>query len=173
MKKLIILSDLWGNKNCGWVDNYTAILKSYYEIEFYDSCELAEIDLKQNSKDKLHQQFINGGIEKAVAKLLQSENEIINVLGFSIGGLISWRAVLEGLNVEKITAISSTRLRYESKRPECKIDLFYGENDNYKPAPDWFSSFGLVENIYKDEEHEFYRKDSIATDICSKMIKEI
>lgn len=171
MKKLIILSDLRGKKNYGWVDNYTAILKKYYEIEFYDSCELANIDSTQSSENELHQQFINGGIKEAVAKLLQSEHKNIDILGFSIGGFISWRAALEGLNVDKITAISSTRLRYESKRPKCEVDLFYGENDNYIPASNWFFSFGLVESIYKNEEHEFYRKDRIATDICSKMIQ--
>lgn len=170
MNKLIVLSDLWGKRRSDWINQYVAILENHFEVIFYDCCELAEIDLSDYSEDKIHKEFTNGGIERAVKAILDKEKGNINVLGFSIGGLIAWKAILDGLKAESLTAISSTRLRYEDKRPECKINLFYAENDEYKPIDDWFKKLNLEMNIYKEEEHEFYSNKEIAIEICSKII---
>ncbi len=172
MRKLIILLDLWGNKKSDWVVNYSVILQTYFEIEFYDCCELGQIDLTDYSEDKLHLQFINGGIDRAIETLLEKEKGIVNVLGFSIGGYIAWRASNEGLLIKNLTAISSTKLRYESIRPECTVQLLYGENDKYIPKNDWFSRIGLDKEIYKGEEHDFYTKREIAIDISNEIIRK-
>ena len=173
MKKLIILSDLWGKRESDWINHYVTILENHFEVTFYDCCEMAEIDLSEYSEDKIHQQFTNGGIERAVKAILDKEKGNINVLGFSIGGFIAWKAILDGLKAESLTAISSTRLRYEDKRPECVINLFYAEKDAYKPIDDWFSKLNLEMNIYKDEQHEFYRNEKIAADISNIIIYQI
>ena len=158
MNKLIILSDLWGKRKSDWINQYVTILENHFEVIFYDCCELAEIDLSDYSEDKIHQEFTNGGIERAVKAILDKEKGNINVVGFSIGGLIAWKATLGGLKAKSLTTISSTRLRYEDKRPECEINLFYAENDEYKPIDDWFKKLNLEMNIYKEEKHEFYSK---------------
>lgn len=173
MEKLIILSDLWGNLKSDWISNYASILENYFEITFYDCCELANINLSDYSEGKIHQQFINGGIDSAVNTLLKKEKENVYLLGFSVGGLIAWKAILKGLKAQSLTALSSTRLRYEVKRPECPINLIYAENDKYKPAEDWFIKSNLEMNIYKDMDHEFYRDKNVAIEVSKTIINQI
>lgn len=173
MKKLIILSDLWGKKKSNWVNDYVTILENHFEVVFYDCCELAEIDLSEYSENKIHQQFINGGIETAVNAILNKEKGNMNVLGFSIGGLIAWKSILRGLKADSLTAISSTRLRHENNRPTCTIKLFYAENDLYKPTEDWFHNLNIEMNIYKEEEHDFYTKKEIAIEVSNIIVKQI
>lgn len=117
MKKLIILSDLWGKGKSEWVSHYVEALQDYFEVTFYDSCELAGIDLSTYTEDKIHPQFVNGGIEKAVNTLLARERREVVVLGFSIGGLIAWKAALRGLKTERLLAISSTPASLRRQAP--------------------------------------------------------
>ncbi|WP_417431543.1 alpha/beta hydrolase [Halpernia sp.] len=171
MEKLIILSDLWGSKKSDWIANYTTILKSNFEIKYYDCCELGEINLTDYSEENIHQQFINGGIDKAVQNLLKEEKGNSSVLGFSIGGFIAWKTACEGLEIKELIAVSSTRLRYENQKPNCSINLIYGENDYYKPNNSWFNQLNLQPKIYKKEEHNFYMKKEKALEICDEIIK--
>ena len=76
MEKLVILSDLWGKKKSDWVNNYIAILKDFFDIDFYDCCDLGKIDKAEMIEENLHQQFVNNGIETAVETLIQKEKEI-------------------------------------------------------------------------------------------------
>ena len=101
MEKLVILSDLWGNLNSGWLVHYTAILNNHFEIEYYDCRELGEIDLREYSEEKIHQLFMNGGVDKAVKNLLKKESGVIHVLGFSIGGLYSLESSSRRFKSEK------------------------------------------------------------------------
>jgi hypothetical protein len=170
MQKLVILSDIWGNYENIWVENYIKNLEKYFEIQFYDSSKLAQIDTNELNEKKIHNQFIDFGIDKAVENLIKLETSEISILGFSIGGLIGWKATLLGLKVNQLFAISSTRLRFENNPPSCKIQLFFGENDPNKPNSQWFDSFKLYENIFKKENHDFYKKDTISMEICNKII---
>jgi hypothetical protein len=173
MERLIILSDLWGKEKSDWINHYSKVLDNYLEVEFYDCCALGSIDKIEYSKDKLHQQFINGGIERAIETLKQKEKGIINALGFSVGGYIAWKAGLSGLKIQRLFAISSTRLRYENKKPSGVIELHYGEDDKFKPDREWFHKLEIEESLYKDEGHDFYRKKEIAEYVCNKIIKHI
>lgn len=171
MEKLIVLSDLWGVQKSNWIEIYTTILKVHFEVKYYDCCELGELDLTDYSEGNIHQQFINGGIDKAVENLIKKENESISVLGFSIGGSIAWKAACQGLKVNDLTAVSSTRLRNESIKPNSSIKLFYGDKDPFKPQKDWFDHFQLNPKIYEHENHDFYMKQEIAIEICNQIIK--
>jgi pimeloyl-ACP methyl ester carboxylesterase len=172
MEKLVILSDLWGNIKSDWLPHYTEILKKHFEIKYYDCRELGEIDLKEYTEKKIHQQFMNGGVDRAIKNLLNKEADITNVIGFSLGGYIAWKSALEGLKIENITAISSTRLRYENIKPPCKIDVIYGENDKFKPENDWFFRLKLKQIIFYNEVHDFYRNKENAINICDEIIKK-
>lgn len=169
MDKIILLSDLWGKRNSNWISHYVAALENHFEVIFYDCCELAEIAVVDNSQEKIHQQFMNGGVGRAVSKLLQKEIACNHVLGFSIGGLIAWKAILEGLNVESLTTISSTRLRFEEVRPTCEINLYYAENDLFKPSLDWSLKHDLKMNIVDNESHDFYRNQNTASLVCDEI----
>ena len=74
MEKLIILSDLWGSLKSDWLPHYTEILEKHFEIEYYDCRELGEIDLKECTEEKIHQQFMNGGIDRAIKYLLKTDS---------------------------------------------------------------------------------------------------
>jgi len=39
-----------------------------------------------------------------------------------------------GSSPEKRYAVSSTRLRYESTKPSCNCELFFGDKDRYNPV---------------------------------------
>jgi hypothetical protein len=169
--RLIILSDLWGKEKAAWTLDYIELLKNKFEIQYYDCCELGEIDKTNFSEENLHNQFVNGGIEKAVANLLKIEKNQIDVLAFSIGGTIAWKASLKGQNVRNLFAVSSTRLRYEDKIPSGTIQLYYGENDSNKPSNDWFEKHSIDFEIIKNKEHDFYTEKESADSICAEILK--
>ncbi|WP_136666919.1 alpha/beta hydrolase [Flavobacterium sp. H122] len=171
--KLIILSDLWGKEKSYWVDHYVTILENNFEIKYYDCCELGELNKTEYYEESLHDQFINGGIERAVENLIEKEKDNIHILAFSIGGLISWKASLLGLKSESIFAISSTRLRKETEKPNCIIQLFYGENDEYKPESNWFLKLKIENQIVKNENHNLYQNKEFAEMLTKKIIKKI
>jgi pimeloyl-ACP methyl ester carboxylesterase len=169
--RIIILSDLWGKEKSDWVTGYVELLEDKFEIQYYDCCELGEIDKTNYTEENLHNQFINGGIEKGVENLLKTEKNKIDILAFSIGGAIAWKAALMGLNVRSLFAVSSTRLRYEDVIPNGAIKLYYGENDSNKPSNDWFENHSIDFKVIKNKEHDFYTKNDSSTLICNEILK--
>ena len=170
--KLLLISDLWGTEKSDWITYYTSILENHFDLKYYDSCDLGTVDKSDYSEENLHHQFVNGGIEKAAEQLIKKENGLVSVLGFSVGGLIAWKAGLSGLKIQNLYAISSTRLRYETEKPFAKIELFYGKNDNYKPDSNWFKKLELKEHCFENEEHELYTNKEIAESICRIIVEQ-
>lgn len=169
-KRLIILSDLWGREKSEWLINYTQILKTHFDIKYYDCCELGKIDKSDYTERKLHEQFINGGIERAVKTLIEIEKEKINILAFSIGGAIAWKYGVKSNKIDSLICISSTRLRYETIKPKGKITLYFAHNDAYKPQKEWLDSMLLQYDILKDKEHSFYREREFAEELSKRII---
>lgn len=172
-QRLVILSDLWGSEKSEWVGHYTEILQDHFEIAYYDSRDLGGVTEQTHTEEHLHHRFIEGGLTKAVQALLELERESITVLGFSIGGTIAWQACHSGLRVQGLFAVSSTRLRLETKKPATHIELFYGEKDTHSPSSQWFGEMGLRENIFDQEGHEFYKRKEIAGIVCHRMIQQL
>lgn len=170
--KLIIISDLFGFDDSVWIENYLHFLNSHFQITCYDVGKLAEIGQNGLTQDELHSQFMNGGIDKAVEKLLKLEMNEVNILAFSIGGTMAWKAALRGLKIKNLYAISSTRLRYENQKPNCIIQLVFGENDLFRPEQSWFNSLNLECNILKVETHELYKNEEFTAHICKQIISE-
>ncbi|MFC0780383.1 alpha/beta hydrolase [Flavobacterium sp. HJSW_4] len=167
MKKprLLLLSDLFGG-NPEWIQNYIEILEPKFQIQYYDVLKLAEIDSLIDEKE-IHNQFLNGGIEKAVTNLLNSEKENVAILGFSIGGTIAWKASLGGLKVKELVAVSSTRLRFETEMPNCKIKVYFGEKDLNAPNYNWFLDLKISNQIIENQGHLLYQEKENAFLICS------
>lgn len=164
--RLIILSDLWGIEDTSWVSLYLDMLSNDFKITFYSSCELAEMSKKDLSEVERHSFFLNGGVEKAVKNLIELENGQLTVLAFSIGGTIAWKACLKGLDVKKLYAISSTRLRYETEKPKAEAILYFGEEDNYKPNDNWLKNMKVSHNIIPQKTHEMYKEEEFAIKLC-------
>lgn len=171
--RLLILSDLFGGKDPEWVKIYMNLLQSKFEIQYYDVLELANIDSDNFIESEIHNQFLNGGIDKAVQNLLQLETEKVIILGFSIGGTIAWKASLKGLNVTHLFAVSSTRLRYETEIPNSIIKLYFGEKDPNKPNPKWFLDLNIDNEILEANSHQLYLIENNIPLICNDILKSL
>ena len=171
--RLIILSDLFGFEKSDWIKNYLILLENKFDVKHYDCCELGEINKTDYSEKKIHKQFLNGGIEKAIQNLLKHEKTEIHILAFSIGGLIGWKSALLNLKIKNIFALSSTRLRNEVEKPNCEIELFYGEKDKFQPEIQWFTNIGIERQILENQEHNFYKNPEVADKISKIILKKI
>ncbi|WP_298418645.1 alpha/beta hydrolase [uncultured Kordia sp.] len=169
--RFIILSDLWGRQKSAWTHLYIEKLASEFDIQYYDCCQLGNVNTEIYTQDNLHQQFISFGIETAVKSLIQLEKKPAHILAFSIGGTIAWKAALLGLPLISLYAISATRLRHEINIPKKTIQLYFGINDPYKPSADWCNQFTNEKIVLLDgETHEMYQKEKIATLVCNNII---
>lgn len=173
-KRLLILSDLWGRDKAAWLIHYTQRLKADFELVYYDCCELGAIDKTNYSQENLHQRFVNGGIERAVKALTETEAETeqISILAFSIGGTIAWKFGLETGRIDSLVCVSSTRLRHETKRPKGNISLYFGNNDPYKPSAAWLEQMNVRAEILKGKEHQLYQEAEFAAQLA-KQIPEL
>lgn len=156
-KKLLILTDLWGLRKASFLNRYLDEFEAYFEIRVIDSLELACIDKRVYTKESLHRQFINGGIDRAVERLVLSLEEPVHILAFSIGGVIAWKAAMRSSYVEYLTCVSSTRLRLETERPSCQFSLVFGSNESYGPLVEWFEKMDTHRIEISGGEHDFYR----------------
>lgn len=95
------------------------------------------------------------------------------VLGFSMGGFIAWKASLLGLKTTHLFAISATRIRYETQKPDCTISLFYGSDDVTTPNKTWLKQMELDATFYPNEGHEMYQKEAIAKAIRKVIIQQL
>ena len=154
-----------------WWSIYQDKLSHYFDVVFYDCTELAEIDVKILDEKGLHEQFINGGIEKAVQKLVDLEKQKITLLAFSVGGSIAWKYALETSNIDSIYCVSSTRLRKEIIKPSANIHLWYGANDFYKPNQKWFDKHEIVPNILDSMQHEMYKENECSKLVCNTILE--
>jgi hypothetical protein len=168
--RLVILSDLWGKEKSEWVQDYVAVLESKFEIQFYDCCELGGIDKTIYTEEHLHNQFLGGGIDNAVKNVLLLEKDKIDILAFSIGGTIAWKAILKGLKVDRLFAVSSTRLRYETEAPDCEIKLYFGEKDDFNPDSKWFGNHQVGFEILEKKDHQMYLEKDFKNLICNEII---
>ena len=167
--RLLLISDLWGNEKSEWIKNYINNLNSSFKIQFYDSCDLGNVDTSDYREKNLHRQFVNGGINTALERLLVLEKEKVNVLAFSIGGTIAWKAALLGLKTDRFYAISSTRLRYETEKPNCHTQLYFGEKDFHQPNLDWQANIGVKPYIFKGKEHKLYTEMDCIEKVCDQI----
>ena len=169
MKKIIFLSDINGNYCSIQLANKLVDLEKN-EVIKYDCRILGEIDnFNHKQKEEIHSAFIAYGIDNAVENLLSLEKEPITIVGFSIGGTIAWEYALRSKSVNEIICFSSTRLRHQNKKPNCKIKLLFGELDKYKPNNNWFKGLDLKPVLVKSEGHEFYIKPNHFS-FCSTLL---
>jgi len=167
--ELIIITDLWGIEKSHWINYYLDNLKEVFNVKSYDSRELGELNEYLCNENEIHSKFIEHGIDIAVKYLLKTRLNTLTILAFSIGGTIAWKAALKGMKIDNLYLISSTRLRFELERPNCRINLFYGENDTNRPIPEWFEKIGLTYELFKNAGHQVYMSENIALGICEKI----
>ena len=162
-----------GAKKGLWITSYLGYLQQYFDIVFYDSQQLANLDLKVNSEENIHNAFVGGGIDTAVAHLLKKEKEASHYLAFSTGGTIAWKAANLGSPMKSLYSVSATRIRLEESKPEVSSKLVYGDNDAYKPSSDWEKKVGVTtENIEKFG-HDLYTDEKIIKKVCLDLLDQV
>lgn len=172
-ERLVIVSDMWGVKKGLWITSYLGYLQQYFDITFYDSQQLAHLEVLIHSEENVHYAFANGGIDTAAAHLLKKEKEPAHYLGFSTGGTIAWRANLLGLPMKSLYTVSSTRIRTESKRPECPTSVLFGDNDVYRPKTDWYEKTGLKGELIKGFGHTMYTDEKVIQKVCLDLLRSV
>lgn len=168
-RKLFIISDMYGFQNADWLEQYKSSLDTYFPTTYLDSSKLAGIECQELNTDQLHSRFVHFGISQAVDKLKTLETGKVDILAFSIGGTIAWKAALGGLDVKRLFIVSATRLRYETEKPNCTIHLFYGEKDPYNPPNSWFKKNGLKPEIILEGGHEIYKNEAVINILCERL----
>ena len=171
--KLLLLSDLWGWDHAEWSLQYQHELMSSFDVILYDSCTLGDVNNSSLEQEVLHHQFIQVGIDSAVAKLKALEKDPAHILAFSIGGIIAWKYALETNLPLSLTCVSSTRLRKEAQKPACPITIYYGDQDDYRPSQQWFDQWDVNSNILINQGHEMYRNPEVVSLICKVLKKQI
>lgn len=169
-ENIILLSDLLGTKDSDWMEKFKRGLSNRYKLKFYDVRVLGGIDTTIEDENEIHKQFVTFGIRKAIKKLTELEPKMKPYIGCSIGGVIAWKAGLEGLKVESLTTLSSTRLRLENEKPNCPIKMYFGESDKFKPGAAWLDQMNCEYEIIKGKGHNFYKDEKIVTKIIDKLI---
>ncbi len=173
IQRLIVLSDLWGIGRSQWWAYYEQPLRNHFEVEWYDCCQLGDINLSNCEQEKLHQQFLAGGLERAVSGLLAAEKHRppARLLAFSIGGTIAWKAIQQGLPCKYFCAVSATRLRKEQETLPIKGKLYYGADDPYRPDERWGQQQSTLSyELLPAYGHEAYTKAEVAETIVNELV---
>ncbi len=172
-EKLVVISDMWGVKKGLWITSYFGYLQQYYTIAFYDCQQLGNIDVPVSTEENIHNAFVEGGIDMAVAHLLKKEKDSCHYLAFSTGGTIAWKAALQGLPMKSLTAISPTRIRLENKKPDTSLNLIFGERDQFKPETEWMQKVGVDLQVIPNFGHQLYSDEKIIAEVCMKLLEKV
>ncbi|WP_298473506.1 hypothetical protein [uncultured Maribacter sp.] len=172
-ERLVIISDMWGAKKGLWITSYLGYLQQYFDIVFYDSQQLANLDLKVNSEENIHNAFVEGGIDTAVTHLAKKEKVASHYLAFSVGGTIAWKAANLGMPMKSLYTVSATRIRMEDKKPEVPTRLIFGKNDAYKPSSKWEKKLGVEVESVENFGHTMYTDEKIIKKVCKDLLDQV
>jgi len=172
-ERLVVLSDMWGAKKGLWITSYLGYLQQYFDIVFYDSLQLSDINLKSYTAENVKEAFCNGGMNTALAQLLIKEREESHYLTFCAGGTIAWNAALCGLPIKSLTAISPLNLHLQTEKPNCNINLLYGEYQDDKPSPEWASDMDVNMEIIPKFGRELYSDDKIIQKVSLNLLQAL
>lgn len=172
-EKLVVISDMWGVKKGLWITSYFGYLQQYYDISFHDCQQLGNVDVPVSTEENIHNAFVEGGIDTAVAHLLRIESTPSHYLAFSTGGTVAYKAALKGLPVKSLTTISSTRIRLEDEKPNVPLNLIYGEHDTFKPKLEWATKVGVDLSIVPNFGHHLYSDEKIISQVCLSLLEQV
>jgi len=170
MRRLFILSDLYGFHECKWIEKYEHRLSSHFEVILIDSTEIAQIDSSSQDQDIIHRQFLECGIVTAVKYLIETIHKGDFILGFSFGGYLAYKALSIEISATYLIAVSSTRIRKETSAPACETHIIFGGLDLYTPSSTWFDQVNIKPTIMENNSHTLYQSDSMIDKICQDLI---
>jgi dienelactone hydrolase len=170
-ERLIVISDMWGAKKGIWATSYLVYLQQYFDVTYYDSQQLAKIELGDDSREQLDDAFLNGGVDKAIAQLMQNEKEPCHYVGFGVGGTIAWQANLQGLPIKSLYVVSATSICDENNnKPGIPTKIVFGDLDAHLPRKEWFDQIEMEYEIIKGFGHDLYTQDVIIKEIAQNLL---
>lgn len=169
-EKLVVVSDMWGTQKGLWITSYLGYLQQYFDIEFYDSRELAQLEGDFASADEIYAAFIDGGMDSAVSQLLLKEQTESHYLTFCAGGTITWHAALKGLPVKSLYAVSPIDLEDQSEGPDCPVRVLFGENDLKVSGTEWMIQTGAQVETISNFGHDMYSDEKIIQKVCLDLL---
>ncbi len=167
-QQVYLITDLLGKENATYAGLFGQVLSPQQSLQVIDVCELAGIDVSHSESIK-HRQFLDFGIHRAVEALKKYADPSAIFIGCSIGGLILWKAALQGLNFQKFIAIASTRLRFETDHPQGEFKLYFGTLDPNNPDTSWFSLLNDHNYQFLDGDHYIYTQPEFIRHICLEL----
>jgi len=159
-ERLLIVSDMFGGQP-SWLQDYITHFEKDYSVSHFDSKKQAGIPNNIQTPEEIHQRFILGGLAHGVQQLLKTQQSPTQILAFSMGGTLVWKALLQGLPCTRLCCISATRLRYETQRSDCPIRLIYGKEDTHRQSTTWFDQMGIDPTIIPNQGHTLYQVPSL------------
>ena len=169
-ERLVIISDMMGSRQGLWITTYLGYLQQYFDIVYYDSQELAGLDLVVKTRENLCEALEEGGYNTAVSQLLAKEKVPSHYLTFCAGGSMAWKAALKGLPVKSLYAISPLGLESEEERPDCPVKLVYGENHLARPNAEWAQTLGVSLAVEPNFGRELYSDEKIISKVCLEIL---
>ncbi|MEX0287479.1 MAG: hypothetical protein AB3N14_00075 [Flavobacteriaceae bacterium] len=171
-ERLVVLSDMWGAKKGMWITSYLGYLQQYFDIVYYDSQQLSDLDITEYTPEKVCEAFHKGGMDTAVAHILMKEkNNPSHYLTFCAGGLIAWNAALKGLPMKSLYAVSALDLQNELERPEVPITLLYGEYHTNIPSDKWADHMDIPIEVVPKFGRELYTDEKIIKKVCLNILE--
>lgn len=175
-ERLVILSDMHGSKRGLWITSYLGYLQQYFDIVFYDSTQLANIELVVQSDENVYNAFIDGGLDTAVAHLLKIERNESHYLAFCAGGTIAWKAGLMGLPMKSLYSVSALGLENFDWKPECPVNLLYGEYGDYRrqlPGSEWAEKVNATMEVVPKFGGDLYTDEIIIQKVCLNLLESM
>ncbi|WP_018239887.1 alpha/beta hydrolase [Ensifer sp. BR816] len=125
------------------------------------------LDVKYTG-ERLHRELVeNDGFIRAAERLARLSEAADVALGYSAGGTVLWHGVLNGLAVDRLICLSSTRLRdvRASAMPKPALVVF-GKDDPNRPRERWASGSAVECCTVSGAGHDFYAIEGPALRLC-------
>ena len=164
---------MWGAKKGLWITSYLGYLQQYFQIVYYDSQELADLDLTIHTPENLCQAFVKGGYSTAVAHLLSKEKTPSHYLTFCAGGTIAWSAALQGLPMKSLYAISPLWMHRQEEKPDVPVKLLFGEYQENRPVQQWADELGVPMEIMPQFGQTLYSDEKIISKVCRELLESV
>ncbi len=172
-ERLVILSDMWGIKKGMWITSYLGYLQQYYKIEFYDMMQLANLDPVHYTEENICADYMQDGIDTAVAHLLKKESVSSHYLAFCVGGTVAWKAALKGLPIKSLYAVSPGWLQFENEKPDIPMTLLYGQNQLILPTSSWTHKVGVEIEVIPNFGTTLYSDEKIIRKVCLDLLNSV
>lgn len=172
-ERLVVLSDMWGARKGLWITSYLGYLQQYFDIVYYDSQQLADLEVVVHTRENLCKAFFDGGRETAIAQILRKETEPSHYLTFCAGGTIGWEAALKGLPMKSLYAVSPINLHLQDQKPDCPVNLLFGEYQEDKPDEAWAKELGVTMNVVPQFGNELYSDEKIIQKVCLSLLERV